>query len=176
MAENKEKNTPISVIAVAHYFLQKSYPLSLLRVLKLCYISYGYVAGMFREQLFAETITTRRYGPSIAHLYDKLTEKNQFQLEHIQHKASSSDAYIMMPNSLEGVDGFEDVIDPKYKEVLDFVHERYAHLGGVSLSALTHQEGTPYKTILNKEYESSPEDVKEIPYETIEEYFYKFLN
>ena len=169
--DKMEKKGEISVIAVANYLLKKSYPLSLLQIIKLCYISYGYVAGAFQgTKLFPEKITARRYGPSIEDLFYRLEKTNK-----PDSTTKTTSDYVVRSNSLENEPEVQaTTIPPKYTEMLDFIHAKYAHIDGLSLSALTHKRGTPWEQTIRPEYD--PKKTYPISHKCIEEYFYKLLH
>lgn len=157
-----------SVFDVARYFLDKQTPLSLLQINKLCYIAYGYVAGLCEEQLFNEEIFAYQYGPVVTELYQYCKEKH----EDLTTKPNYSDLFIVRPGRVEKGDSRN--IEPSYIKILDFVHQRYANFSGSALSELTHKKGTPWDQAYNSP--SVDKDKKEknlipIEHSSIEKHF-----
>lgn len=174
----REPKTDISILVIAKYLLKKEGYISLVQTIKLCYIAYGYVAGIYKEKLFKEKIYAFQYGPAINELYEKLKERNK----HVHKIPKIADAFLVDELSLdEDVEDKElEKIKPKHKEVLDFIYSRYSHLSGMTLSEFTHQRGTPWRDCVGKDKSISEIKIekgkeKEIPYKSIEKYFSEWL-
>ena len=161
----------VSIFTVAGYFIGKGYPLSLFQTIKLCYIAYGYVAGLKGTKLFEEKFYAYKYGPSNSNLYDSLKEIHS-SAPIYENMKDVHDAFIMLPNEIDKNPEYKDdnLLSEEDKNILDFVHRRYAKLDGMTLSELTHQKGTPWK-----QYFKEGDERHEIPFQSIQDYFKKFL-
>ena len=131
-----------SPFRIARYFIEKaaasSKPLTPMQLIKLVYIAHGWNLALSKakvpEPLITECIQAWKYGPVIESLYHAF-----------KHRGNSS-----IPK--EDAEGFpSEEIDPWTSGLLDKVWEKYGNLTGVRLSALTHQEGTPWHDVWEKE-------------------------
>lgn len=125
--------------AVANYFIQKSFDkgvaLSPMKLLKLVYIAHGWHRGYFSKNLINDAVQAWRYGPVIPDLY-----------RHVKHFGKCD---IDAPIEGYGVAGDANNPPPDQHTLalLDRVWEIYSGYGGVQLSAMTHQPGTPWDQI-----------------------------
>lgn len=119
-----------------------------LQLMKLVYIAHGFHLAMKDASLFNARIEAWKYGPVIPDLY-KITK-----------------AYGKEPIPLNKIRDQEAALDPETVSFLEKVFDKYGNLSAYSLSALTHQAGTPWA----KAYS---EDVygKEIPNSSIAEHY-----
>ena len=174
--KNTNQSDKPSIFQVAGYFINKGYPLSLFQTIKLCYIAYGYVAGLTERKLFEEEFKAWKKGPSNSDLYESLKEihKNSSIYKDMDMN-DVNDAFIMLPEEINKDEKYkaDEKKLNKYRDILNFVHDRYASLNGMALSALTHQKGTPWYKNHNHEH---PEHKENIPFEDIKEYFKNFLS
>lgn len=148
--------------AVANYFIQKSFDkgvsLSPMKLLKLVYIAHGWHRGYFSTNLINDAVQAWRYGPVIPDLYRKL--------KHFGRRA------IDAPIEGYGIagDSQNPVPEDRTLALLDRVWDIYSQYGGVELSAMTHQSGTPWDQIWKS---SGGEDYRGaiIPNELIEQHY-----
>ncbi|MEN5032098.1 type II toxin-antitoxin system antitoxin SocA domain-containing protein [Pseudomonas sp. Ps21-P2] len=148
--------------AVANYFIQKSFDkgvsLSPMKLLKLVYIAHGWHRGYFATNLINDAVQAWRYGPVIPDLYRKL--------KHFGRRT------IDAPIEGYGIagDSQNPVPDVRTLALLDRVWDIYSQYGGVELSAMTHQHGTPWDQIWRS---SGGEDYRGaiIPNELIEQHY-----
>lgn len=119
---------PVTHVADAILKIAKSKGKALtpLQLMKLVYISHGWHWAIKGVDLFPERIEAWKYGPVIPDLY------------HATKKFGRN------PIPLASV-GSEDVwVDIETQKFLADVFDKYGHLSGVSLSALTHKAGSPW--------------------------------
>jgi len=147
-----------TVFAVANYILQRQdRKFTLLQLIKLSYLSYGWCLAIYREKLFPERIEAWRYGPVIPNLY--------FALSHFRGN-------ILPPKCLESLvvnNNDESELSDEIKNLIDGVIDFYGDLSGVQLSALTHKRGSPW----HKTYRGIGRNWSLIKDDTIYKYFNK---
>lgn len=154
---------------VANYFFERSEkdknPITPLKLNKLVYIAYGWVAGALHRKLFDEEIQAWTYGPVIPSLY------NEFK--HFKDKPITERSAYMPDPSYPNFDELsEPSIDKNDEDVvllLDKVWKFYGDKTAASLVKFTHKEDSPWY----KAYDGN--HGKPIPYEEIEKYFENYL-
>jgi len=150
--------------AVANYFLQRAWSenkgLTPIKVIKLTYIAHGWFLGFTKERLVDDDIQAWKYGPVLPRLY------NAFKYAGNQP-----------------IDCLAEMLDKPYEAefsslgntVVDAVWEKYKDMTGLQLSALTHDEGTPWYQVWHEEG-GSKNGNSMIPSETIKKYYEDLLN
>lgn len=126
---------------VANYFIRKSFDtgveLTPMKLLKLVYIAHGWHRGYFSSNLINDAVQAWRYGPVIPDLYRK-----------IKHYGRNA---IDAPIDNYGVPGDgnlgNEYPDAQTPALLDKVWDAYSNCSGVELSAMTHQQGTPWDEV-----------------------------
>lgn len=103
-----------------------------MHVLKLVYISHGWMLGLYGRSLINEPAEAWRYGPVVPSVYRR-------------YKSFRGD-----PITAEPVDR-SDAFDDEQRDVVKQVHEVYGDFTALQLSALTHKPGTPWD-ITYREY------------------------
>ena len=98
-----------------------------MKVLKLAYISHGWVLCFTDQALITERVEAWRYGPVVPSLYH--------YLKPFKASAVPSSQIGVLP-SISG--------DERLMVVLDSVWAAYRHFSGIQLSAMTHEIGTPW--------------------------------
>lgn len=96
-----------------------------MQILKLVYISHGWMLGLLDRPLISEDVEAWRYGPverSIYHRYRK------YRGNPIAEQGASHDRQM----------------DAQQKDLIDQVFKGYGRHSGVELSRLTHQPDTPW--------------------------------
>ena len=116
--------------AVANWLIDKAVkakrPLTPLQVIKLVYFAHGWMLAFFGHRLFRQPVEAWEYGPVIADVYHALK----------QYRASPIDL------AIPGIPAPE--FNDRETAVLEEVYRAYAHLPGVTLSSLTHHDGSPW--------------------------------
>lgn len=128
--------------------------LTSMQLMKLVYIAHGWALAILDRDLFEDRIEAWKYGPVIPNLYraTKQFGRNPIPKDMID----------------EGEGGIED---RDVKSFLEDVYEKYAHLGGIALSNLTHQAGTPW----DQKFENGVFNI-EIPDDIIKRHYKEKLN
>lgn len=119
---------------VANYFIQKSFnegiPLDQMKLLKLVYIAHGWHCGYFHSPLINDAVQAWRYGPVIPDLYRKVRHYGRSVIDAPVGEYPPLQAYSLP--------------DQHTISLLDHVWDSYKNMSGLQLSALTHQQGTPW--------------------------------
>lgn len=146
--------TSHSPIAVANKFLdaaaQKGGTLTPLQVIKLIYLSHGFMLGLYGRPLVRENAEAWTYGPVFPSLYRAVKE---FRSNPVRGPLSSKD---------EQFDEFED-------DIIRQVYDVYGARSGIALSRLTHKSDSPWSRVWDEGRGHS----QTISNDLLEEYFSK---
>lgn len=135
-------------IAIANYFVDKAnqdthapYPLTLLRLVKYVYISYGFAMAILDKIIIDkrfDTVQAWKYGPVIPSVYHSF--------KHNGNNPITCKSEIAKSESEDGTLEFftPEVTDENIRMILDFVWERYRNMSTSELIALLHREDTPW--------------------------------
>lgn len=140
-----------SSLTVADHILMKASQQDLeitpLQLMKLVYISHGWMLGLYGQPLFSDSVKAWKYGPGIPELYRKI---KKYRASPITDKLSDSN----------------EKFSEEESDIIGQVVEIYGEFSGIELSAMTHEEGTPW-------YDTWREGGKfsNIPDSLIEEHF-----
>ena len=159
-----------SSIAIANYFLKlaekEGEQLTHMKVQKLVYIAYGWHFPFFEKKMLSETVEAWRWGPVFPVLYAEFKYYGDRPITKLG----------IVPMNDAGEE--EEVTDQELQEFLQAVWEQYKSYTPIGLSALTHEEGTPWqKTIAenpNHQYQFPSSMV--ISPELIQDYYQKRYN
>jgi uncharacterized phage-associated protein len=154
-----------STKAVANWFLKKHEgELDPMKLQKLVYFAHGWHLGLYDARLVNETVQAWRFGPVFPTVYHEFKE---FGPNPIKRKATrekfENGAIVrwvpVIPRDDEDTQAFLEKIDSEYSS-----------LTAVSLSALTHAPGTPWRRVWD---EMGGVEIrgKEIPDRIIKQYF-----
>jgi uncharacterized phage-associated protein len=128
----KYGNSPAQV---ARYFLYLSAKdnrtLTPMQLQKLVYIAHGWHLGLYGRPLVNEAVEAWQYGPVIRSLYQ----------EYKRYGSRPIDEQV-----LSKPEGF----DPEEENTIEQVWRGYGSRTGVSLSALTHEAGSPWSVTVDK--------------------------
>jgi len=120
-----------SSIDVANYFLKRvqedKRDLTPLQLMKLVFLSHGWMLGVYWRHFIKDPIEAWEYGPIIPNLYNKI---KQFKSSPVNYP-------------IEKETGIN--FDAGEKEVLDQVYREYGKLSGIQLSSITHVSGSPWE-------------------------------
>ena len=108
--------------------MEEQAPLTPLQVMKLVYISHGWMLGLYKRPLFRQSVLAWLYGPVVSDVYKEL---RKYRANGIDEKMEVQDAE------------FNEYEDDLIKQV----YAKYSHLSGIRLSQLTHATGTPWHEI-----------------------------
>ena len=113
------------VVAEQILWLRRDTETTLMHVLKLVYVSHGWMLGLYGRSLINEPAEAWRYGPVVPSIY-------------YRYKSFRGD-----PITTEPVDR-SDAFDDEQRDVIEQVHDVYGDFTALQLSALTHKPGTPW--------------------------------
>lgn len=147
-------------ITIANFFLQQSFnegiEVTPMKLLKLVYIANGWYLGYESEPLIDEGSQAWKYGPVIVSVYNAFKSYGSDMIEQMH-----------MPTD-EIREEFQSLMSDSYAtSFLRMVWNAYKDYDGLELSALTHQEGTPWSQTYNRSNTSL------IPNNIIREYYEK---
>lgn len=137
-------------VAIANEFLRKDGGASLtqMQLQKLVYFAHGWSLGLLGQPLTIEQPEAWDYGPVYADLYDhtklfgrspigrELTPDDDQPARFFGHGTPKAAPYRAQLTGSE-------------RAIIDQVWARYGRLSGARLSALTHQDGTPWSESYN---------------------------
>lgn len=133
------------VLAVANRFLQmaeeEGVRLTPMHLQKLCYMAHGFDLAFFDQRLIADDVEAWSYGPVYPDLYDALKRYGSGPVGGLIHENNWASA----PN-IRG-DLVEERFSRDEENVLRRVFETYARFPAFKLSALTHEEGSPWQQV-----------------------------
>lgn len=133
-----------------HFAREHRKALTPMQVLKLVYISHGWMLGLHQRPLFDENVEVWKYGPVVPGVYRKYKE------------------FRGNPIDSPGKDHKGDM-DRSKRDVIGQVFDEYATYTGIELSELTHQEGSPWDTARKTRMDIIPNDL-------IQTYYRKLYN
>ena len=96
-----------------------------MQVIKLVYISHGWMLGLLDQPLIAEPVEAWRYGPVVRSVYRKY---RQYRGNPITEQGALHD----------------ERLDQPQQDLIDQVFQGYGEYTGIQLSRLTHQPNTPW--------------------------------
>lgn len=135
-----------NAVVIANYFVKKAladgFPVTLMKLVKLVYIAHGWHLGLTTpsQPLLSEGVQAWKYGPVVPSVYDAFRVNGSSNVTELA--------------ATVGPDGrmvYQAVADPGLTQFLDAVWERYKRFDGLQLSALTHQQDTPWYTCWHNE-------------------------
>lgn len=131
----------------------KGIDLTPLQLMKLVYMSNGWMLGLHGLKLFDDKIEAWKYGPVIPTLYH---ETKEFGASPIRET---------LPEPVG------DKLDPRAVEILASVVDSYGHLSGAALSNLTHKPGSPWAKVWDpdRSHIEIPESVIREHYERLKD-------
>ena len=119
---------------IADYLLKKAKEegegIDPMKLLKLTYIAHGYNLGFFDKPLFSNQVQAWKYGSVIPDLYQAVRMFGKNNVDPFLIKMSA-----------------KNEITEEYQEFLRKIWNKYKNLSGLQLSALTHEEGSPWSQV-----------------------------
>lgn len=150
--------TPITVVDRTRLveeqllWLRRGVATTPMHVLKLAYISHGWMLGLMDDVLLYEPIEAWRYGPVVPSIYHR-------------YKAFGGQSIDLTP-----VDRSAD-LDKFQRSVIEAVDDVYRDFSAIELSGLTHKKNTPWhKTVRTHGVGAI------IPNKMISEYYKEFFS
>ncbi len=118
-----------SALAIGQHFLdlaeKNNTAMTPMELIKLTYIAHGWMLGLYSRALIKEDVEAWKYGPVIPVLYHRVKKFGSKPVtDRISKKRIDLDAY--------------------ERSVVEQVFDKYGKLGGIALSSLTHQPGSPW--------------------------------
>lgn len=142
--------------AVANKFIELAKSdnnlLTPMQILKLTYMSHGWMLGLYSLPLFKNRIEAWKFGPVIPILYGEMKGKGS------RHVTSPLNAPYCE-------------FAPVHTDLFDQVYRKYGRYTGNQLSQMTHQKDTPW----DKVYKEGEFNI-EIPNDLIEEHYRKLAS
>lgn len=134
---------PYSSLAIANEFIRRSlapggHPITQMQVQKLVYLAHGWGLAVLNKRLVEDQVQAWEFGPVIPNLYSAL---RKFGRSPISHPLKWGDD---TPFSFDSDGEAFEELAPEEAEVLDLVWNTYGKYPAFKLSALTHQDGTPW--------------------------------
>ena len=108
-----------------HRACDEGHVLTPMQVLKLVYISHGWMLGLLDRPLISEAIEAWRYGPVVRSVYRRY---RKYRGDPIADRGAPHDGQL----------------DPQQRNLIDQVSRGYGKYSGIELSRLTHQRDTPW--------------------------------
>jgi uncharacterized phage-associated protein len=161
------KHVMEKALAVANYFIKKSLetgiPLTPMHVIKLTYIAHGWHLGFTNEPLLNEAVEAWKYGPVIPSIYHTFKKYGSQRITKLENEVDieSSPMTICQPLTT----------GERETDLLDKVFNVYGKYSALQLSALTHQDNTPWDITFKTKGEGAL-----IPNDTIEQHYKEKIN
>lgn len=150
--------------AVANEFLAiPNNDITLLKLLKLCYIAQGFSLAILDRPIFDNEIEAWRYGPVIPALYH---EFKHFGSEKIDEKSQ----YSYLDDNFNFISEIPTLTNDEDKKIIQIVWNLYGIYSGGDLVDMTHRSGTPWDLT----YIPNANNV--IPHRLIKEYYKILIN
>ncbi len=119
---------------IAKYFLdlakEENQGIDPMKLLKLTYIAHGWHLGITGKPLFDNQVQAWKYGSVIPDLYQAVRMFGKNNVEPFLISISA-----------------KNTITEEYKDFLKKIWNKYKNLSGLQLSALTHEEGSPWSKV-----------------------------
>ena len=105
--------------------------MSPMKLVKLVYMAHGWMLGIYGRPLIEDTVEAWQYGPVIPDLYEQVKRfgEQPVILRHL-HQAEDPEDF-----------------DHTELSIMDQVHDIYGKYPAMTLSAMTHSRGTPWKKV-----------------------------
>ena len=107
-----------------------------MQLIKLAYLSHGWMLGLYGRPLLDESIEAWRFGPVVRSIYAAV-------------KGFKDKPVIYPIKNIFGSVAHEE-FSAEEKDIIKQVYNMYGKWDGISLSGLTHQVGTPWDTVWRK--------------------------
>lgn len=127
--------------------------ISLLKLIKLAYISHGICLAVLDKPLFEDQVEAWRYGPVIVRIYDA-----------VRH-------YKSQPISTGIFDHVEEEVVGDDLEAIKCAMDIYGKLSALQLSTITHRKGTPWHQVKKRWFPGSV-----VPNELIKNHYIEILS
>jgi len=164
-----------TALQVANFFLREAEKsqaeLTLLKLIKLVYLGYGWSTAILKRPIFAETIEAWPYGPVVPNVYHAFKHYGRSPILGYDRDLDIQDQATEAEGTYAVEYGIVRKRPPVFPEdadvctVLDWVWRRYAPYTAASLSRMTHREGSPWSQAMERSGGGC------IPHEVIHDYY-----
>jgi uncharacterized phage-associated protein len=134
-------------LSIANFFIKESnYTVTPLQLVKLVYISYGYVLAIVEEELFSEDIEAWQFGPVIPSVYHTFKHYKRNKITELSTELTFDDDFSFNEQKyeIENNENSKIVI-----QILKAVWSHYKRYTAFQLIDLTHKSGTPWVDVYN---------------------------
>ena len=114
-----------------------------MQVLKLAYISHGYMLAITGRPLFDDRIEAWDYGPVIPNLYHAIKIHGKAPIPHLYTCKTPVGGAEMVKRQRE----IGEILGPNKRAIIEKTVETYGGYAGFQLSYITHMEGSPWKDV-----------------------------
>jgi uncharacterized phage-associated protein len=121
------RSTSMSALLMQKSVADKVIDMTPMKLIKLVYVTHGWVLGILDRPLISEPIEAWKYGPVIRPLYHRL----------------KGFADSPVPSSVFSADEIAK-LDESTANVVDAVWDAYKDASGIQLSSITHRAGSPW--------------------------------
>ena len=150
MNETTKRKNGHSPILIANFFIDLNPPdLTLLKLIKLCYIAHGFTLALLDKPLSNEKAAAWKYGPVFPSLYRSFKQS----LEIIAFKKGLENASSLENNDIDfflNRKGQHENFSEDEKKIMESVCEKYGNRKAWELSAITHSEDSPWDKTMKK--------------------------
>lgn len=154
---------PHSSLAIANEFLRlaqvEEQKLTHMQVQKLVYLAHGWNLAVNNQPLISDQIEAWEFGPVIRRLYDALRSYGKKPIQNFINWGDDT------PFDLDDDGAAFEELSVSERSVIDEVWKNYGRFEAFQLSALTHEDGSPW----SQTYKSSAN--RPIDDELIKKYF-----
>ncbi len=161
-------------LAVANYFVRRAVAedveLTPMKLVKLVYIAHGWCLALADKELIQEDVQAWKYGPVVPSVYYKFRQYGSGRIEK-----PGEESFSVSGEGIRFTPYAPELVNKNFAPLLDRVWEVYKKFSGIELSALTHQEGTPWDIAYNK-LGGKDKSGFPIPNEIIKEHYKKRVN
>ncbi|WP_210465791.1 MULTISPECIES: Panacea domain-containing protein [Rufibacter] len=155
-----------NALAVANFFIKKSFdtgePVTNMKLVKLVYIAHGWYLGLSGQPLLTEPVEAWKYGPVVPSIYYSFKDYGGETIKQMVTAGNANESALVT------------LSDPDLVPFLEKIWEVYGQFSGVDLSAMTHQDNTPWKQVWDTQGKHSNNVI--IPNDLIKEYYQKLVN
>ena len=134
--------------AVANYLIEKArrrgLSLTPMQIIKLAYIAHGWNLAVNDGPLFHDPVEAWRYGPVVPSLYQAFKSYGCEPIERPAYDERYEPLIRLKFMETRGLQPISHPFNDAERDIMDVVLESYGHWNGPTLSALTHQAGTPW--------------------------------
>lgn len=134
-----------SVLAIANKFLRKNdgQPprLTAMQLQKLCYLAHGFTLAILDDPLISDRLEAWNWGPVYPALYDALRKEGASPIGELIHRNNWAD-YLHIRGSI-----VDESLNDQEERIVDKVWTDYGDFDAFQLSALTHEDGSPWSRV-----------------------------